>query len=1183
METPCSRPIQNIAENDFLGNSLRKINDNFQILQLNVCQLEHVIKGLNRQLDELGIPEDPRCGKKEEWETCPELERVVNPPDPETCLQDSRIPLINSFINLKNLGCSLYTTIEKLSSVVMRNAAGKETTQAGPFEPTGCTHTDGISPDEYIGDSYDKIRSNLLRLRDEYCRLSNITNNLEKRITCPKPPPRRQRLLNRFTMQGEGGYAWNTYNFVNRDKIYATPEYSVGIQANMGGAVEYNKYKYTTTYDGTTYYGLSGAIRVSLAANNNSVILRNGLVYYSGNGPYMSNWIKNNASIMWDMFMPSTHGNGGPTQVVLLTTGNLFFVDLRNFATNPNFVPPIILPNIERFLAINQSHNSDLLVLSKDKKVYHVVTHSTGGSPSPYAYQEITNIGDTDDIEFMSIGDGANSCYVCYSSDLKKVYPINCSNPNRDGHGSNSFGWFTSKNNTASNIFLDNDEYFVDACGNEFDVVFLTNKRVLCYSTIDNEYDRCGITYWQHPLPSGSKAVRMSTSCSYSMAVELSDGYYLLSRRPITQYATGDSAGVACIGFPTYQYFAKFEIWNTLQRNLSATRPDIFGFGDDAKNTVGECSCDDPPPPEPPPDCVPRRWDLLDRFAMQGEGGYENWTYNFVDRDVIYGSQLYKDHSFTSVLGSGSNLTTYYYTTSLGGKTWHALKNAIRICDGNYNQSGIFRDGNAYVNGDKYPHPWILSTYKEWIDLFMPSSYENVTQGHITQGVLTRDGKLRAILLNLTTTNFPAKASWLVSGPPVIQGETDTGAVVELNNIDRFLTINQSHNGDIFVAGKDNRVWHVGFCRGARTADPFRGAYAKQIKNLEANQIKCICIGDPSRSAYVVYRSNPSVLFEIDCSNPGRDLSNWGWFTERNLTPICSGPGQPLNLRGATYNNFLETGEFFVDMCANEFHWVFLTNKNVHCFRGQSSVSGYKKFPIPPSVSAVRMCTSTSYSMAVELSDGYYLAAYTTAAAFESATDLGSSTGYGAPYQYVQRVPSWTMLAQVLSSGRPDVVPFGTTCDQDPTWNCLKTFVEDAQVMTFGKSKDVILQSNTFYALSAYQEGGAFMDGGGVGFTGSAIVTFRHPGYPAVPDVVFRHDSTPTPGFDDAVIYWSTAAGTVSIYSNHPGALIRTEPLPWKERNDIFVSHTFIDGVYRSVIAKQYQDAEQWVCFFPTE
>jgi hypothetical protein len=137
--------------------------------------------------------------------------------------------------------------------------------------------------------------------------------------------------------------------------------------------------------------------------------------------------------------------------------------------------------------------------------------------------------------------------------------------------------------------------------------------------------------------------------------------------------------------------------------------------------------------------------------------------------------------------------------------------------------------------------------------------------------------------------------------------------------------------------------------------------------------------------------------------------------------------------------------------------------------------------------------------------------------------------------------------------------------------------------MTFGKSKDVILQSNTFYALSAYQEGGAFMDGGGVGFTGSAIVTFRHPGYPAVPDVVFRHDSTPTPGFDDAVIYWSTAAGTVSIYSNHPGALIRTEPLPWKERNDIFVSHTFIDGVYRSVIAKQYQDAEQWVCFFPTE
>jgi hypothetical protein len=1176
METPCSRPVQIITENEFLGNSLRKLNDNFQVLQLNICHLEHLISALSKQLTEIGIPEEPRCGKKEELDLCPEIEKTVLIPDPETCVQETRLPLVNSFINLKELACNLYTTIQSLSSTVNKNPAAADTTQAAPFNPIGCTYTDGISPDEYLGDSYDKIRNNLKNLRDKYCTISKLVNNLEKRITCPKPPPKRQKLIDRFTMQGEGGYAWNTYNFVNKDKVYAPQSYANSIRDIMTQA-EYDKYKYSITFEGTQFYGLSGALRVSQAAYNNTVILRNGVFYFSGgspNGPYRSNWIAQNAKNMYDMFMPSTHNaDPSPTQVVLLTTGDLHFLDLREVKTNSSHIPPIILPNIERFAAINQSHNSDLIVISKDKKVYHVGVNSTTGSPATYAYQEITNMGNTDDIAFMQIGDAADSCYVCYKSDLTKVYPINCSVSNRTGH--NQWGWFTSSSNTPKSITLDIDEYFVDGCSNEFDNVFLTNKRVLCYHNIDTCCGgTCSVTYTEHTLPFGSKAVRMATSCSYSMAVELSDGYYLLSRRPISEYATGASIA-ACNGYPTYQYFAKFDYWNTLIRNLSATRPDIFGFGGDA----AKCSCDPAPPPEPPPGCEPKRQDLLDRFAMQGEGGYHAFTFNFVDKDKIYGNAVYSK-TYKSVLDSYETL--YNYTTSIGGRDWYALRNAIRICAGNNNVSGIFRDGMGYVNGVQYYHQWIKNTHINWKDLFMPSSYADPAKGEISQGVLLKTGELYALLLN--AKDIVGKTTWPTSGPPVLQGVTVTGSTVDLNNIDRFLTINQAHNGDIIVGGKDDRVWHVGFARGALTD---RGGSARQIKNLEASKIQCIAAGDNSYSGICVLKADRTKIFEI--TSEYRDLFKFGWWLERNLTPICAGVNKPLVISGYTVNNFLSSEEFVIDACANEFHLTILTNKNVHTFHGNYNytarvngrvVTGHKTYTLSPGVSAIRLCTATSYNMAVELSDGYYLLSHTNEAGYESSVNDGGIDGHDMIYPYFSKINSWTTLALNLTSGRPDIVPFGSSCDQPANWNCIKTFVEEAEVLAFPETTDVTLQTNLFYPVSAYQEGGAWLDGGGAGFTGTTTVTFRHPNYPTEPDKIFTYNSDPNSSTGDAIIWWSSAVNQVNTYFNYPTGMIKSEALPWSERTDILVAYNFTGGINGSVVAKQYKEPDTSICFF---
>ena len=1178
METPCSRQILNITENEFLGNSLRKINDNFQVLQLNVCELEFRLATLNQQLTELNIPLDPRCGKGgSDTDLCPELEDNILIPDPETCVHESRLPIVNSFFNLKDTACELFTTINTLSSIIAKNAAGAEVTQPGIFNPIGCTFTDGISPSEFMGDSYDKIRANMISLKDKYCSLLKRVKTAEARIKCPpKRGTKRQTLLDRFTMQGEGGYGWNTYNFVNRDKIYAPNFYANGIQTIMG-VTEYNKYKYNATIGGTQYYGLSGSLRVCQANNNKSVILRNGNVYLgTGTGPFRSNWVKNNASIMSDMFMPSTDGVGGFTQVVLLTTGNLHFLNLDKVKTNESYVPPIILSNIDRFLCINQAHRADLIVLSYDKKVYHVAVDSNAGQTwaSGYYSQEITNMGDTDDIAFMQIGDGFDTCNVCYKSDQTKIYPILCSDSKRSN---TRWGQFTARSNTAKvlSVPLDPGEYFVDGCSNEFDCVFLTNYRILCFSggtyPPDSTYDRCSRKVEIHNLPVGTTPVKMSTSTAYSMAVELSDGYYLLSRRSYTEYNTGASIA-PCGDYPTYDFFAKFTIWDTLIQGLSSSRPDIYGFD---PVTTGECVCDPIEPPPPPEECVPERVDLLNRFTMQGEGGYQAYTYNFVDRDVILGFANYDNSVFQGVFGTGAGgyYTTYHFTTAIGGTTWHAVRNAIRCCGGNSNYQCIMRNGNCYASGKEYYHKWVADTYKNWKDIFMPSSY--AAESVITQGVLFKTGEMYA--LNVVGASTAERTS----GPPLLSGTNDSGKIVPLKNIDRIITVNQAHNGDLIAAGIDDTVWHIniGQANNPTTVVTDIGGWGQQIGGLQASKIHAMCIGDETWSGHVVFKADKTKLFRLK-ANGSRWNGRFSWWT-RDLIPVLDGINKPLTMNGYTYSNFLGTGEYIMDLLANEHHVAFLTNKKVHAFG--SDGANHKEWVIStvsPGASAVRLSFSTSYSMIAVLSDGYYLLWINPASDMENnPTSNGGTTG--SPYTHFTKLQKWTTLAQVLSVGRPDINPFGTSCDIPPNWSCYKTFQEDLQIMMMPAAQSVALNTNQFYPLSSYQEGTAFLNAAGVGFTGTTIVTFRHPTYPVIADTIFTYDSDPSVN-GDAVITWSTGSGNVITYWNYPSNIVRVERMPWLDTNGVQVSHSFVNGIYGSVTAKQYLEPTVPICSFPT-
>jgi hypothetical protein len=575
----CNRSTQVIADYEYLGTSLRKINDNFQILDVNACELIGVVESLSATLAKLKIPETPKCSiSNSNINNCD----LVNIPPANTCVTDTRIPLNSSFNTLSDLSCSLVTSIKSLSAIVVNHPIGK--TMLTPVTTPQCFYTDGISTDEYIGDSYQKIINNFKSLESTYCGLANKVNSLSSRICCPGDAPKRQDLLDRFTLQGEGGYAWNTFNFVNRDIMYAPLEYKNSYYTPIVGA-SYTTYAYTTSFGGISYYGLSGVLRMGAGNHNQSAIFRDGNVFYThesggSRGPFVYSWIKDNLHTFKDIFMPSSYAWTN-CQVVLLTSGDLVELDLRN-RYNP---PRVILTNVSRVVAINQAHNSDCIVAKYDDTVWHVTLRSDTYTSADYEARQILNLDDSD-ILFAQIGDPGNSCFVCLKSDPTKIYRLTTGTRHLG-----SFSWLTARSNTPATLPglpLGAGEYFVDGASNEFHYVLLTNKRILCYRGDGGSYGYGPVPFVARNLAPGVSAVSMSTSTSYSMAVRLTDGYYLLSVQGMGNYKTG---GGPAPYYNAYVNMDKFTMWNNLVQNLSSGRPDIFGFG-----SLSCCTCLQPLP-----------------------------------------------------------------------------------------------------------------------------------------------------------------------------------------------------------------------------------------------------------------------------------------------------------------------------------------------------------------------------------------------------------------------------------------------------------------------------------------------------------------------------------------------------------------------------------------------------------
>lgn len=446
------------------------------------------------------------------------------------------------------------------------------------------------------------------------------------------------------------------------------------------------------------------------------------------------------------------------------------------------------------------------------------------------------------------------------------------------------------------------------------------------------------------------------------------------------------------------------------------------------------------------------REDILERFALQGEGGYSWNTFNFVDKDKMYVTRGFADSRYSSVIGGepsnpAAYYTTYRYTTAIGGTTYYGLSGILRFCAGNSNNTAIFRDGRVFWSKNTKVHPWVRDNINQFKDLFMPSSY----RANYVQLVLMQNGELRKLDLDYAAEE---------NNPPIIVGTDNTSSPTTyktLNDVTRIVAINQAHNADCIVACKDDSVWHVAI---ATTNFTPSGEYdARRIKNLKASEIQFAMIGDPGDSCFVVLKSEPRNLYRL--TNSGRNLCDFAWLTERSLTPVNL---SPFTYYGSSSTTLLESDEQFIDGSSNEFHYTFLTNKHVHCFKAAQYGIGGCAYPgrapvyvkhtlLPCQQPPVRMVTATSYAMAVELADGFYLLSSNGIANY----DTGGNDGeYYKAYQKMERIENWTKLAKVLAPLRG-----AATFDKDCTPPPPETYALTRSVASVNEGNSVTFTLNT--------------------------------------------------------------------------------------------------------------------------
>lgn len=376
---------------------------------------------------------------------------------------------------------------------------------------------------------------------------TTATTSTSRIVTLPAAVGARPNVLERFTLGGEGGYAWNTYIYQCFDKVFTRAQPWTYKDPFFARHTQY------TDSNGTTYWVNHRVLRSCVGNNNQTCLYRDGWIA-SKAGNFQLNWIPNNLDDIQDIFMPSSY-QSTYNQILLMNDGRLLqfpiariesadaseredeITTIRGVTTSGDTVS---LNNVTAILAINQSHNEDCLVKTDDNRVWHV-----GGRTASITARQIPDI-DTDKIMFCQLGDNWDSAYVVYQDRPTELYRMTF----EDGTARDldTFKWINGVEVCPNTLItLDVDEQFVHGCSNEFHAGFMTNKRILsykCNNVSRNAYNPSSgdrFVDFSH----NSNNIFFLGACAYSMAISIDDIPYLMSRagyNGMSGYLSGKSS-----------------------------------------------------------------------------------------------------------------------------------------------------------------------------------------------------------------------------------------------------------------------------------------------------------------------------------------------------------------------------------------------------------------------------------------------------------------------------------------------------------------------------------------------------------------------------------------------------------------------------------------------------------------
>ena len=384
------------------------------------------------------------------------------------------------------------------------------------------------------------------------------------------------------------------------------------------------------------------------------------------------------------------------------------------------------------------------------------------------------------------------------------------------------------------------------------------------------------------------------------------------------------------------------------------------------------------------PNNVGKRPDVLERFTLGGEGGYAWNTYVYQCFDKVFTRRepwTYKENKTRHTFYTDSNNNKYYVN--------HGV---LRNCEGNTNKVCLYRDGYISRPGTSVQVDWIPENLDNMKDIFMPSSYSDTN----IQIILMKDGRLVQLpvssLYSLRNSSQQAKSDIITT----IDGTTTDDETVALDNVTEIMAINQAHNEDCIVKTDDNRVWHVG----GRTST----ITARQIPDLNADEIMFCQLGDTWDSAYFVYTNTPTDLYRFTFNDgTARDLGTFKWINGFEQSSLI----------------VLDDDEQFIHGCGNEFHAGFVTNKRIISYKCQvyygnkryDTSTGNRFIDFQHSSDNIYFLGACAYTMAISIDDVPYLMSRNGYLGLGGYAHGSSSGNYYEPYNRTDPMCDYDSLA----------------------------------------------------------------------------------------------------------------------------------------------------------------------------